>query len=74
MTLEKIRRGERVSIRNIMDETARLQALRFGIGEGAEIHCDEIIPGGPIIISKHGQQIAIGRGLARQILVNGEKA
>lgn len=73
MTLEKVRRGQKVSVRSIMDETARLQALRFGIGEGAEIQCDEIIPGGPIIVSKHGQQIAIGRGLARQIVVGGEK-
>lgn len=72
MTLEKIRRGQRVSVRSIMDEAARLQALRFGIGEGAEILCDEIIPGGPIIVSNHGQQIAIGRGLARRIVVGGE--
>lgn len=69
MTLEKVQRGERVSVQRIADKTARMQALRFGIGEGAEIHCDEIIPGGPIIISNHGQQIAIGRGLARQIIV-----
>ncbi|MBS4024127.1 MAG: ferrous iron transport protein A, partial [Clostridia bacterium] len=45
------------------------QIIRFGITEGAVIKCEEVVPAGPIIVSRNLQEIAIGRSLARQIKV-----
>ncbi|MBE3585775.1 MULTISPECIES: FeoA family protein [Desulfofundulus] len=71
MTLDRIKRGQRCRILSLPSESIRAQALRFGIAEGEIVTCSEVIPGGPVIISKNHQEIAIGRGLARQIEVEG---
>ena len=47
----------------------RAQAIRFGISEGAVVNCREVVPAGPIVVSRHKQEIAIGRQLARSIVV-----
>lgn len=70
MTLDQVRRGQRFMIDKIQDEFSRMQTLRFGIGEGSEAACFEVIPGGPIILSAQGQEIAVGRQLARTIKVS----
>ncbi len=70
MTLDKIKKGQQVVIRSIEDEQVRVQATRFGISEGAVVKCQEIVPAGPIIVSKAKQEIAIGRNLARNIEVD----
>ena len=44
-------------------------ALRFGIEPGENIKIINKLPGGPIIIQKNQQQIAIGRELASAIEV-----
>lgn len=67
MTLDKVSKGQRVTISRINNETARLQAIRCGLGEGSVITCLEIVPAGPIIIGKAKQEIAIGRDLAKTI-------
>ena len=56
-------------IRRIGDPWLRDQALRFGIGEGAVIHCDYVLTKGPVIISRYRKQLAIGHELARKIEV-----
>lgn len=47
----------------------RAQLVRIGLVEGAKVFCVERLPGGTIVLQKHRQQIAIGRLLAKQILV-----
>ena len=69
MTLDMVRRGERVRILKIDDPQVRFQAIRFGIGEGADVHCAEKLPAGPIVLSRGRQEIAVGRGIARSIRV-----
>ncbi|MDW7650127.1 MAG: ferrous iron transport protein A [Bacillota bacterium] len=69
MTLDKVKRGQKVQICNIPDEKIRAQAIRFGVIEGTEVICAEKLPAGPIVISKGYQELAIGRGLAQQITV-----
>lgn len=46
-----------------------MTALRFGVAEGAQVDCAIRIPAGPIVVRSGRQEIAIGRGLARRILV-----
>ncbi|MGM0471860.1 MAG: FeoA family protein [Bacillota bacterium] len=67
MTLAEVKRGDEFKIKSIEDDVVRAQALRFGISEGAEVSCSEKIPGGPVILKRNLQELAIGRGLAEQI-------
>lgn len=69
MTLDQVKRGQKVEIRYIPDVLIRAQAIRFGIGEGSEVVCGEVLPAGPIILHKGLQEIAIGRRLAQSIKV-----
>ncbi|MGM0501709.1 MAG: FeoA family protein [Bacillota bacterium] len=69
MTLADVKRGEKFQISNIKDKKIRAQALRFGISEGANVSCAEKIPGGPVIVKRNLQEIAVGRRLAKNIKV-----
>lgn len=69
MTLDQAKRGQRLFIADIVGETVRAQAIRFGISAGSEVQCAEKLPAGPIIICKGKQEIAIGRRLAESIQV-----
>ncbi|MTI81425.1 MAG: ferrous iron transport protein A [Firmicutes bacterium] len=67
MTLDKVKKGQQIIIRKILDELVRAQAIRFGIAEGSVITCQEIVPAGPVVVRRAKQEIAIGRNLARNI-------
>ncbi len=69
LTLDKVKRGDFVKVCSIPGELIRAQAIRFGISEGAVVMCAEIVPAGPVVVRKSKQEIAIGRGLAKGILV-----
>jgi len=69
MTLDKSRKGMLVKVLGVPDEIVRAQIIRFGIMEGAVIRCEEIVPAGPVIVSRNMQEIAIGRSLASKITV-----
>jgi len=70
MTLDRVKRGQILKIARIPDAAVRAQAIRFGISEGEVVMCSEVIPAGPVILRKNNQEIALGRGLARQITVD----
>ena len=69
MNLDQARKGQVIKITNIPDEQTRVQALRMGISEGAVLTCREVVPAGPVVVARNKQEIAIGRGLARTIMV-----
>lgn len=69
MKLADMRPGECAKVTRIDDPTVRAQAIRFGISEGSEIICDEVIPAGPVIIRRGLMQYAVGRNLAQHIEV-----
>lgn len=68
-SLAGARTGDRLEILGVDDEHARIQAMRFGIAEGACIECITRIPAGPIVIKSGRQEIAVGRALAGRIRV-----
>jgi ferrous iron transport protein A len=52
--------------------TFRSQAIRLGLAEGATITVWERIPRGPVVIRRGLQEVALGRNLARAIVVDPE--
>lgn len=70
--LAEARAGDLLTILDIEDEPARIQALRFGMGEGACVGCVARIPAGPLVVRSGRQEIAVGRGLAGRIRVRRE--
>lgn len=69
MQLDKASRGQVVKITGIPNDRVRLQAIRFGLSEGAVVTCREVVPAGPVVVTRNKQEIAIGRNLARTISV-----
>lgn len=69
MTLSQAKRGQMLQIIAIPSEHIRAQAIRFGIGMGERVECAEKLPDGPVVIGRGKQQIAIGRRLAENIIV-----
>ncbi len=61
--------GQAFIITEIADDFARLQAIRFGIAEGARAICQTKLPGGPVVVRKGKQEMALGRNLADRIEV-----
>lgn len=72
MCLTKIKKGQTVAIVKIEDEEIRTQFIRFGIGEGSRVKCMEKIPFGPFMLQHNRQEIAIGREVAKKIIVSGD--
>ena len=68
-SLDCIRKGERIEIVSVDDQQARVQALRFGMAEGACVECVTRIPAGPLVLKSGRQEIAVGRALAKRISV-----
>jgi len=69
MTLDQTKPGQVFVIRTIDDPHARLAAIRFGIAEGARAACQTVLPGGPVVVRKGKQEMALGRNLAHRITV-----
>lgn len=67
--LSRARKGELFEIVAVDDENARIQALRFGMAEGACVECITKIPAGPVVLRSGRQEIAVGRALADRIRV-----
>lgn len=70
MTLEQAKKGERLIVRDIIDPEMRMKAIRFGVMKGSEVTCTEKLPNGPVVIRKGRQELAVGRRLARGIIVD----
>lgn len=69
MYLDEANRGQRMRVLEIPDAAVRAQAIRFGIAPGTEVICAEKVIGGPVVIARGKQEIAVGRRLAQQIRV-----
>lgn len=70
ISLDQARQGDRLLIEAIADSDIRAQVVRFGLGIGSTVTCQSVMPGGPVILRRGMQEIAIGRDLARTIQVS----
>ena len=69
MNLESAPKKSLLEVVSISNEKLLEDALRFGIESGECVQIINKLPGGPIVIQKNQQQIAVGRELAKAILV-----
>ncbi|CAN5545717.1 ferrous iron transport protein A [soil metagenome] len=69
MTLAEAIEGKKVTIKNTEGDDVTLQALRFGIAQGAVVNIEKNIPGGPVIVSRNQMELAVGRQFAQLIEV-----
>ena len=69
MNLGDLKRGEVVLIKHIGNDLVRAQAIRFGIAEGSEVSVEEVLRLGPVILQRGNMHYAVGRNLAREIVV-----
>ena len=69
MNLEDAPKKSILEIVSINQEKLSEDAMRFGIECGECVQIITKLPGGPIVIQKNQQQIAIGRERAKAILV-----
>lgn len=68
-SLDCVRAGDMLEIVSVDDAHARMQAVRFGMAEGANVECVTRIPAGPLVLKSGRQEIAVGRSLAKRIQV-----
>jgi Fe2+ transport system protein FeoA len=68
-TLDQAKRGDKMIVVGVGDEHARINAIRFGMAEGACVQCVTKIPAGPVVLRSGRQEIAVGRELAKRIEV-----
>ena len=67
--LAEISPDERVELADVPDDDARARLLRLGFLDG-RVECHQQIPHGPVVLRRHGTEIALGCGLAREIGVD----
>jgi Fe2+ transport system protein FeoA len=67
--LSAVKPGERVRITDISHSDVRMQLMRWGLMTGSWVTCQAVLPGGPVVIRRHHQEIALGRDLAERIEV-----
>jgi Fe2+ transport system protein FeoA len=67
--LVSAKKGIIVKIVEIPEGKSRAQLIRLGIVSGHFVRCLERLPGGTIVIQNNRQEVALGVGLAKAILV-----
>lgn len=68
MFLNEIKSGQNFKVALIPQELKTI-LMRLGICEGEELSCINKIPGGPIVLVKDLQEIAIGENYSKRIEV-----
>ncbi|SMC01717.1 Fe2+ transport system protein FeoA [Sulfobacillus thermosulfidooxidans DSM 9293] len=58
-----------VKIEQISLAYSRMQAIRLGLGPGAQVRVVQKLPHGPVVLNYQGRTIAVGYELAKNILV-----
>lgn len=68
-TLDKSKKGNRITVIKLPEGNVKSQLIRLGISEGDTLKCIERLPGGTIVVQKNRQEIAVGFDLAKKINV-----
>ena len=68
MKLNQARSGEKFML-EFIPATIKAELIRMGLCEGDKIECLVKIPGGPVVLIKDLQEIAIGNNYAKEIQI-----
>ncbi len=68
MQLNQAKRGEKILL-NFIPANIKADLIRMGLCEGDKLECLAKIPGGPVVLLKDLQEIAIGNSYAQTIQV-----
>lgn len=66
ISLSEIKEGKKLSLKKISNGI-RAKLIRLGFCEGDQVKCTSKIPGGPVVLKKGLQEIAIGNEFAKDI-------
>lgn len=71
LTLDQLKNGDRAVVKEVVSKGAGLirRLAQLGVAPGALIEVVFNSGIGPVVVRVHGAEIAIGRGLARKVLV-----
>ena len=69
MVLSDLRKGQSATVTQIPDDSLRMQLMRFGVTTGCRVRCHTKLPFGPVVLKYGGQEIAVGRQVARQVTI-----
>jgi Fe2+ transport system protein FeoA len=72
--LNEVSPKDTLIIKSMPEGAYKSQLLRFGLFEGQKVECISKLPGGTMVIGLNRQEIALGAGLTKKILVEIEKA
>ncbi len=68
MQLNQVKSGEKILL-NFIPASIKAELIRMGLSEGDKIECLVKIPGGPVVLLKDLQEIAIGNNYSKEIQV-----
>ena len=73
MKLIEVPLGAHVRLSDVQNSSLRAKLIQYGLHLGDCIHLLRAAPlGGPLLVEVNGREIALGRGVAEQILVEAE--
>lgn len=67
-TLQDVKQGDAFRIEAVGDDEVRAQLHRMGFLDG-EVECRTHVKAGPVIITRHGTDLAVGAPVAKDVTV-----
>lgn len=74
MCLCELKKGQKATVTEVPEGELRHKLLRFGIAPGAKVKCHAKPPLGPVVVRFGGQEIALGRDIAKKVKVGDVEA
>jgi len=71
MSLNEMKKGQRATVTEVPEGELRHKLLRFGLAPGMKVRCHAKIPFGPVVVKFGGQEIALGRDIAKRVKISG---
>lgn len=69
MSLCDLKRGQVATVVEVPEGELRHKLLRFGLAPGMKVSCHAKLPLGPVVVRFGGQELALGREIAKKVKV-----
>lgn len=74
MSLCDLKRGQVATVVEVPEGELRHKLLRFGLAPGMLVRCHAKLPLGPVVVRFGGQELALGREIAKKVKVRREES